>query len=362
LVIITLIPTLTADALAEIRKFTVLWAFSAVSNTTSVMTGSHLNSAPSRSVLEKIQALRAGIFALLILVYPISVGLVAYFVLFWVSAHAKLEIAVWIGYGSLSLLPCYMLGTAFSGKPTGLPNKPVSQTGVDKTQLIEIWKTCQDQLMHFDNTSLQIQNYAVTLLVAVTGAAAFALKEHLDWMAVAILSAGVLGWLAFYFMDKHFYHRLLIGAVKHTLTVELAFGPALGLSGSIASESPSSWGKRNISAEQKFEIFYAVGLTFLIIFIGTQLPGAMAPSTNRGVADFARRLATESASKPDLYARKDTLKINGGWITGDFISNGAIAACTSQNNMAFPLASIDRFDEIGPCPDGSTLVRAVLKP
>lgn len=216
--------------------------------------------------------------------------------------------------------------------------------------------------MHFDNTALQIQNYAVTLLVAVTGAGAFALKEHLDWMAVAILSAGVLGWLAFYFMDKHFYHRLLIGAVKHTVTVELAFGPALGLSGSIARESPSQWGKREISPEQKFEIFYAVGLTFLIIFIGTLLPSAMAPSTNKRVTDFARGLATESAPKPDFYARKDTLKISGNWITGNFIPNGGTAACTSQNNLAFLLASIDHFDDLGACPNGSTLVRAVLKP
>jgi hypothetical protein len=314
-------------------------------------------------MLQAVRDMGNGIRALLILVYPILVGLVAYFVLFSVSAHARLEIAVWIGYGSLSLLPCYMLGTAFSGEQTKLPDKPVSRTGLDNLQLIEIWKTCQDQFMHIDNETLQIENYEVTLLVAVTGAAAFALKEHLDWMAIAILSAGVLGWLAFYLMDKHLYHRLLIGAVKHTLTVEMACGPALGLSRSIADESASSgWGNRKISAEQKFEIFYAVGLTFFIIFIGMLLPRAMASSGTKQVSDFERQLPVESASKPDFYARKDTLKINSNWITGNFIPNGGSAACTSQNNMIFPLASIDHFDELGPCSNGSTLVRAVLKP
>ena len=87
--------------------------------------------------------------------------------------------------------------------------------------------------------------------------------------------------------------------------------------------------------------------------------GSMTPQ----VKEYISQLPTteERAPKADFYARKDTLKINGNLIIGNWLPNGSTAACTSQNNSALLLSKIDHFDDLGPCPNGSSLVRAVLK-
>jgi hypothetical protein len=130
--------------------------------------------------------------------------------------------------------------------------------------------------MHFNQIELQIRNYAVTLLVAVIGASAYALKEHLEArlfehifsMALVILPAGILGWSAFYFMDRHWYHRLLMGSVFHTIKIEKAVGPELQLGVAIGKESPIPVLGKKVHSTQKIDLFYAAGLTFLIVLTG----------------------------------------------------------------------------------------------
>jgi hypothetical protein len=251
------------------------------------------DSTKERRLWRIIKATLFGIPVLLIVVYPILVGLVAYVVMNFFSVKGSDDIAIWVAYISLLLLPCYMFGSAMRGGPIDFPKEAAPRCGLSDDELIQVWKTCQDVVIHFDNIELQIHNYAVTLLVAVIGGAAFTVKEHLDIvfrghrfsMAFAILSAGVVGWLAFYFMDKHWYHRLLIGAVKYTLRVEMAFGPAVDLSGTISREDPVPlWGKNKLYVEHKFDIFYAAGLAILLILIGMVLVVAKAPSENLGHA------------------------------------------------------------------------------
>lgn len=222
-----------------------------------------------------------GFVPFLILGYPIVLGAIAYGILRWIDVQGGGHIAVGIGYFSLVLLPCYMLGNAWLASRESHHrhhDEIVFQKDTKEADIIEIWKTCQDVQMHFNGIELQIRNYAVTLLVAVIGAAAYALKEHLEVtlagqnfsMAVAILPAGVLGWLAFYFMDRHWYHRLLLGAVRHTLRVENNH-PELDLSGAIGKESPIPHGKISVHSTEKIVVFYAAGLTFFIILIGVVL-------------------------------------------------------------------------------------------
>ena len=38
---------------------------------------------------------------------------------------------------------------------------------------------------------------------------------------------GLVGTSLFYFMDKHWYHRLLIGAVKHGIAIEKKYATQL---------------------------------------------------------------------------------------------------------------------------------------
>lgn len=227
-------------------------------------------------------AILCGFVPLLILGYPLVLGAIAYGILRWFCVESRGHIAIGIGYFSLVLLPCYMLGNAWlaSLRHKGhQSDEMVFQTELTKSEIIEIWKTCQNVQMHFNGIELQIRNYAVTLLVAVIGAAAYALKEHLEItlaghnfsMAVAILPAGVLGWFAFYFMDRHWYHRLLLGAVRHTLKIERKIHPELELSGAIGKESPVPLGKVSVHSTEKIDVFYAAGLTFFIILIGIVL-------------------------------------------------------------------------------------------
>lgn len=141
--------------------------------------------------------------------------------------------------------------------------------------VVGIWSKTIDVQQHFNDLELRIRNYAVTLLVAILGASAFALKEDLrlgvgGWnlsLAAALLSAGAFGWLAFYLMDRFWYHRLLYGAVKHGLSIEKRWGkelPDLGLTETIGDESPVSiFGKRFRSTD-RIDIFYGIVLAAFV--------------------------------------------------------------------------------------------------
>jgi len=55
----------------------------------------------------------------------------------------------------------------------------------------------------------------------VLGLVGWALKEGTDSLLPAgLLAIGALGWVAFYLMDRHWYHRFLDGAVAHGRTIE----------------------------------------------------------------------------------------------------------------------------------------------
>jgi len=236
--------------------------------------------------MRPLKAILLGLPILFLLIYPVFFGAIAYGTLSLLGVHRKTELALVVAYVFLVLLPCYILGEAFlSLKKVGPAqiDKPLPP-GLNKTDLIEIWKKCVDVQMHFNGIELQIRNYAVTLLVAVIGAAAYAFKQdvkiellgHTFSMAVAILPAGILGWYAFYIMDRHWYHRLLKGSVLHAMKIEKAVGPELELSGAIGKESPTPIFGKYIHSTQKIDLFYAAGLMFLIVVTGfVLLQGAL---------------------------------------------------------------------------------------
>lgn len=249
--------------------------------------------------MKLLKAILFGVPVLFLLIYPAFFGVIAYGVLSFLGIHGKTELAIVVGFILLALLPCYILGEAFLTvrKSTAKRNDEVLPIEhLDKKDLVvEIWKKCVDVQMHFNGIELQIRNYAVTLLVAVIGAAAYALKEHLDVklfdhtfsMAVTILPAGILGWSAFYFMDRHWYHRLLLGSVYHTIRIEKAVGPELELSVAIGRESPIPILGKEIHSTQKIDLFYAAGLTFLIVLTGfVLLQGAFLPTSSTVPSNF----------------------------------------------------------------------------
>ena len=229
-----------------------------------------------------LRAITLGLIPFLVLGYPVLFGLIAYGICSVLSIASSGVIAIRMAYLSLVLLPLYIFGNAWlaSIEPrVPWPSPSAHRNELTKNEIIEIWKTSQNVQMHFNGIELQIRNYAVTLLVAVIGGAAYALKEHLEVelaghkfsMAVAIFPAGILGWFAFYFMDRHWYHRLLLGAVRHTLGIEKQFGSELELSTAIGDESPIKFMGVKIHSSAKIDLFYAAGLTFFVILTGMVL-------------------------------------------------------------------------------------------
>jgi hypothetical protein len=231
-----------------------------------------------------------GLLPFLVLASPFWAGLTAFYLARLSGASDPMvwgrHIGLGLFLGFLIFLPVYMLGKALqvslqkpeTPKPQVQPAalQPITSL-LTTAEVIDVWKTAVDVQQHFNDLELRIRNFAVTLLVAVVGATAFALKERYTVsiegttfsLGVAVLCAGIIGWLAFYFMDMHWYHRLLIGAVKQTLSIEAqreTSAPELGLSRAIGKESPwPLWGTFHIHSSEKITLFYAAGLAIMVI-------------------------------------------------------------------------------------------------
>ena len=136
--------------------------------------------------------------------------------------------------------------------------------------VVEAWKKTVEVQQHFNEIEMKIRNYAITVLVAVLGAVAFAVKEGLPALAGVFLCFGAVGVLLFFFMDLAWYHRLLMGAVRHGVKIEQDHAndlPELGLTTAIGRASPLKAGKYEIHSTQKLVGFY-VGLVLAMVIGG----------------------------------------------------------------------------------------------
>src|SRR4029077_11444309 len=96
---------------------------------------------------------------------------------------------------------------------------------------IEIWKTVIDVQKHFNDIEMKIRGLFITIVLALAAAQGFVIEKglSLEFGQVKILYAsfipllGMLGTYLFYFMDKHWYHRLLVGSVKQGIFIETKY-------------------------------------------------------------------------------------------------------------------------------------------
>jgi phosphoglycolate phosphatase-like HAD superfamily hydrolase len=143
-------------------------------------------------------------------------------------------------------------------------------------QAVEAWKKTVDVQQHFNDLELRIRNYAITILAAIFTAAAFTIASGhrltvfgLDMpLGSALLIVGLVPWGAFYFMDRHWYHRLLLGAVSHAEFIESRINralPELALTRAISKGSPSKFLRWQIHSPKKIAIFYFLGAVFIVI-------------------------------------------------------------------------------------------------
>lgn len=142
--------------------------------------------------------------------------------------------------------------------------------------VVEIWKKTVDVQQHFNDIELRIRNIAITVLGALLGAAAFSMKEALTisfygsniFVGKLILAAAMVTWIAFYFMDRHWYHRLLMGAVylgKYIEERNKDVLPEMDLTSEIKKASLIRIFKWELHSDDKMDIFYGVILVLLFI-------------------------------------------------------------------------------------------------
>lgn len=134
--------------------------------------------------------------------------------------------------------------------------------------LIRAWEKTVDVQQHFNDLSLRVRNFAVTVTTAVLGGALLAFREAPS-AALWILGAGVGAWLMFYMMDAGWYHQLLQGAVTHGEDVENALA-ARGLSGfglakKIREKSGVRFLRREWRSKQRLHGFYLSGIAFFAL-------------------------------------------------------------------------------------------------
>ena len=171
----------------------------------------------------------------------------------------------------------------------------------DMSFAIELWKKTIDVQQHFNDLSLRIRNYSIATITAIIGLTAIVLKEkyfitlfnHEIPLASLILLLGLLPWIAFWFMDRIWYHVLLIGAVKHGEDIETRWAskfPEILLTHKISEESPYKipFTNKKLHSKDKFLIYYGIIALFMIIvaiwlFLGsspTNKPSETRPEQN----------------------------------------------------------------------------------
>ena len=173
----------------------------------------------------------------------------------------------------------------------------------DEDRVLEAWKVTVGVQQHFNELQMRIRSIAITVLGAFLAAAGFSLKEHLQitlagWefpLTTFVLAAATLCWAAFYFMDRHGYHRLLRGAVAHGIFIENSVAenwPELGLTKRIGEASPIPMRKKRMRSGTKIDLFYgAVAFVLLAGVLATLLnqePSRPIPQAYRDAAPQTR--------------------------------------------------------------------------
>ncbi len=119
----------------------------------------------------------------------------------------------------------------------------------DREHTIEIWKTIVEVQKHFNDISMRIRSMFVTILLGIFAAIGFLLNKELNLefgsydvqFATLVPLYGFFITYLFYFIDRYWYHRLLIGSVNHAIEIETKYMevlPELSLSSAIGKESP----------------------------------------------------------------------------------------------------------------------------
>lgn len=148
---------------------------------------------------------------------------------------------------------------------------------------MKAWEKTIEVQEHFNDIALRIRSLFVTLLAAIITIFGYAVKSaqagsvstDLTRILVPYLPVvailGVFICLAFWFLDRMWYHRLLRGAVKMGERLESRLEADLGdigLTKQISSESRVFIGAYQLDATLRLDFFY--GLCLLVIVVASE--------------------------------------------------------------------------------------------
>jgi hypothetical protein len=165
----------------------------------------------------------------------------------------------------------------------------------DRKLLLDGYKLIIEVQMHFNDMLMRIRNLAVTLILAVFGAAAYSLDKPLYFnlprlgpthISTLILVFGLVAWCSIWYTDRY-YHDLLGGAVTKSRAIENEFDEDwLGMTEEITCFSRRViWWPRPVTAKRQISIFFygtifVVGL--LIAVLAERLPTTAENKEMRG--------------------------------------------------------------------------------
>jgi hypothetical protein len=172
----------------------------------------------------------------------------------------------------------------------------------ERKGIIEIWKAVVEVQQHFNEIEMKIRGLFITMVVAIAAAQGFLIEKNLSvpfgsftiMFATFMPLLGILATYLFYFVDRYWYHRLLMGSILHGGFIEKKYEteiPELGLGSKISEQSPvelKNWLARKVAdlvvsddryrkykrlhSDAKIEFFYkSVALLFFVWFVVTLL-------------------------------------------------------------------------------------------
>jgi hypothetical protein len=182
-------------------------------------------------------------------------------------------------------------------------------------RVIAVWEKTVDVQMHFNDIQMKIRNVSFAFLAATIAAVGFLLRENITvnvagkdlHVATLLLIGALLIWFGFYYMDRFWYHRLLLGAVYHGSDIEKTYQyslPEIGLATRIGKESPSRIGKFEIHSHTKLDICYGLIASVLIGFavvlaVFTEIPDSSASGQQEGPATPSQNIELEPEKKTE---------------------------------------------------------------
>lgn len=144
--------------------------------------------------------------------------------------------------------------------------------------LVELWQVTVDVQKHFNDLEMKSRNFGITILSAAyagAGIAFFNLYSFgvglLGGVPVHSLIIGIatIVWLLIWVMDRHWYHRLLVGAVKAGMDLEAKLQssglPLAKMTHEISKASQFRFLGRKILARSRIDVFY---WTIVVLNVG----------------------------------------------------------------------------------------------